>query len=131
MRGKACEVKLLGAALLHVWPLHYDPASHVHGQIKLLLQYSVQLDETLHDNGDLFYLPPEMFGPLMETCERFLVLYMAVHQHFQSSDMLMFNVTPKLHLLWHAVYACQFLHARYSWCYSGDRENQTHVTKTA
>jgi len=107
MRGKACEIKLLGEALLQVW-LHYDDAaSDIHGQIRLLLQYSVGLDAILHDNREVSCLPPAIFRQFMDTCERFLVLYSAVNRHFVDSGYLLFNVTPKLHLLWHAAHACQ------------------------
>jgi len=126
MRGKACEIKLLGEALLQVWLHYYDAASDIHGQIRLLLQYSVGLDAILHDNREVSCLPPAIFRQFMDTCERFLVLYSAVNRHFVDSGYLLFNVTPKLHLLWHAAHACQFIHSRHTWCYSGE-DNMQHM----
>jgi hypothetical protein len=119
MRGRACEIKMLGSALLDVWSHYCDAGSVVQSQIKLLLTYSVSMEKVLSDTAGSNYLEPAVFAPFMECCERFLVVYSSVHQNFESVGMRQFNITPKLHLLWHACWGAQWLHPRLTWCYSG------------
>ena len=120
MRGRAAEIKLLGLALLFCWLQHYDASSVVDGQIRLLLRASVSMETALADYKDHNVLPPEVYSEFMKTCNDFCILYTALHQHFLSAGTLLFNVTPKLHFVWHAAWFSQYLHPRASWCYSGN-----------
>ena len=125
MRGRACEIKMLGRPLLAVWQRYRDVTSVVHGQIRLLLKYSVELETTLSDTSDLNCLPPDIFEPFMTACNNFLVLYSAVHSHFTAAEMYQFNLIPKVHLLYHACWTAQWLHPRMTWCYMGPNAKQS------
>lgn len=120
MRGKACEVKLLGCALRHVWNHYSDAASVIDGQIRLLLACSVRMEDILSDNSHLNRLQDDVWMQLMETCEQYLVLSNACHDHFARAGMQLFHLTTKTHLLWHACHMARWLHPRFTWCYSGE-----------
>ena len=102
-----------------MWSHYYDAGSVVQSQICLLLKYSVQMENVLSETAGTNYLEPAILGPFMEHCERFLVVDSAVHQSFAADHMRLFNITPKLDLLWHACWGGQWLHPRLTWCYSG------------
>ena len=119
LRGRACEIKMLGLPLVSVWQHYHDPTSVVHGQIRMMLQASVRLETILSETSDCNVVPPGPYARLMTACNNLLVLYSAVHQHYAGLGMLMFNVIPKLHLLYHACEMSQYLHPKLTWCYIG------------
>ena len=109
----------MGRALLSVWQHCHDPTSVVHGQIRMMLQSSVQMQSIVTEASDCNYVHPPAFVNLMAACDKLLVLYSTVHQDFASPGTLLFNLMPKLHLLWHACEMSQYLHPKLSWCYVG------------
>ena len=76
-------------------------------QIRLLLAYSVSMENVLSDTAGSNYLELAVFAPFMECCESFLVAHSSAHQNFASDGMRLFNITPKLHLLWHACWGAE------------------------
>ena len=130
LRGRAAEIKKMGAPLLHVWASRMDPESVPHGQIKMMLQASVKLEEMLEDHAELNKYTPSIHDEFMQACDKFLVLSTAVARFYADEGLKVFDIVPKHHLLWHACHMSQFLNPRRSWCYSGEDYMQ-HMRKLA
>ena len=53
LKGRAAEIKALGAPLLSSWTRHMDETNVVHRQVKLMLQCCVKLDQMIDEHRNL------------------------------------------------------------------------------
>lgn len=120
LRGKAVELKNLGAPLLCVWVEYMNHDSVVHRQIRLVLQSSVRMEEIVAENRHLYCFGPALHADLMRQCENFQLLSSALAYHFNTAGTKVFNIVPKHHLLWHCCHQAGRLNPRLTWCFSGE-----------
>ena len=120
LKGRAAEIKALGAPLLAAWTAHMDETNVVHRQVKLMMQCSVKLDQMIDEHRNLNCYPEPVFREFLSTCESYLVLYSAPASHYMDIGNKIFNVVPKHHILWHVCWMAQFLNPRWAWCFSGE-----------
>eukprot|EP00969_Alexandrium_andersonii_P021120 922955-Alexandrium_andersonii.AAC.1 len=57
LSGKGAEVRRLATPLMHVFASHIDHSNKVHKQIRLVLQFSCGLEDTLDEHAHEFVVP--------------------------------------------------------------------------
>ena len=101
LRGKAGEIRHLAPALLHVWKKYMSPNLEVHIQIKLLLQFSVEMEQLITDCREDISFPPAEATKFARACEHMLTLHAALANHFAEEETDLFTLTSKCHMLQH------------------------------
>ena len=120
LKGRAVEVKTLGAPLFATWTEMMSGEVTVHRQIRALLECSVRMEALLSEaKGENKFAEPA-FKELMRCCDSFLVLSSAAAHHYNALGIKVFDIVPKHHLLWHVCWAAQWLNPRSSACWSGE-----------
>ena len=82
LRGKAGEIRHLAPALLHVWMKYMSPNLEVHIQIKLLLKFSVEMEQLITDCREDISFPPAEATRFAKACETHANLTCCVGESF-------------------------------------------------
>ena len=101
LRGKAGEIRHFAPAIFHLWTYHMNPDLEVHQQIKLLLKFSVQMEQLLTDNREEIAFPPDDARKFTAACSNMLSLHASVANHFAEEGTELFTLTSKCHMLQH------------------------------
>ena len=123
LRGKAAEVRQLGAPLLEAWQKRRGD-SVLHRQVEYLMRRSVKLEDMLSDNKELVLYPPALAEEFRRVTEEYLQMYSAVARAYGEAGRMLFDVTPKHHMLWHAADSAKWLNPCRVWCYMGEDNMQ-------
>jgi hypothetical protein len=119
LKGRAIEVRNLGAALLHVCKQKLSE-SIVHTQVILALQASVRMDQILDEHAGCIMLSADGADEYEKSGFTFLACVTAVADHHHSRGVRLFNITIKFHYLAHAARFARYLNPRLGWNYSGE-----------
>jgi hypothetical protein len=130
MRGKAAQVRHLGAALIDVWTSKMDRGCTQHRQIEYILRYSTRLEDVLDEHKFDNALPADVAREFLETTEKYLQLSAAVCKFYGEACRKLFDITPKHHMLWHCAFSAKWLNPRQSWCYMGE-DHMQHMRRIA
>ena len=79
----------------------------------------------LSDNKDLVLYPPALATEFRRTTEEYLLMYSAVARAYNEAGRLLFTVTPKHHMLWHAADSAKWLNPCRTCGYMGEDNMQT------
>ena len=75
-----------------------SPNLEVHIQIKLLLQFSVEMEQLITDcREDISFAPAEA-TKFAKACEHMLTLHAALANHFAEEETDLFTLTSKCHM---------------------------------
>ena len=120
LKGKGAEVRHLGRPLLRVFQQHMDAETRQHKQIKMALDFSVQIEEILDVHEDLYALPTDAAKELSDACYAFCGLVTAIGRHYHDAGIQYFNFTIKSHYLLHIALLSMVVNPRLAWCYKGE-----------
>ena len=88
------------------------------------MRRSVALEDMLSGNKGLVLYPPELAADFRTTTEEYLQMYSAVARTYNEAGRLLFDLTPKHHMLWHAADSARLLNPCRVWCYMGEDNMQ-------
>ena len=120
LRGKAGEIKYLGAALLDVFEQVMNPVLGIHKKIKLMLKLNVKMESILCDYREDFALPGEAAAQFKEAAFGLVQLQTQIAEHFIDSDVRLFDITSKTHMMLHCALIAKHLNPRVVWCFTGE-----------
>ena len=124
LRGKASEVRHLGAALHELWVDKMNHGITVHRQIALMLKLNVGMEKLLTDFKDEFALPAGPAADFDNYCTDMLLLQSQVAQHFLEEGYQFFDITSKSHMLQHLGMMSRYLSPRLIWAFMGEDQMQ-------
>jgi hypothetical protein len=101
LRGKAAEVKDLGPIMVAVWGKFKNPRITLHENIAVVLAGSAHLDKILSEHPGEFVLPEDAAKDLLSTAHVMMSTWYGLARHFQTTDVPLFGITAKAHLLLH------------------------------
>ena len=101
LRGKACEIRHVAGAILHVWTKYMSGDLQIHKEIKILLKCSVRMEDLITDNRHEIAFAPEEASKYARTCQHMLTLHASLANHFAEEQTALFSLTSKAHMLQH------------------------------
>ena len=116
LKGKGAEIKCLVGPLLHVYSGHTRHGNRIDTLVVAALRNQYDLQRTLSDNAYEPFLPEADALLVMERVEDFLRDYSLLANAADEGGLLLFNVVPKHHWLWHFGYKAWFLNPRKGNC---------------
>lgn len=120
LRGKAAEIRHLGPALLSLWNSHCNPNLLVHRRISLVLKCNVQMESILTEHRYDFSLPPQAAAAFKHAAFSMAQLQTQLAEHFLDSDVPLFDITPKTHMVMHCALLAGSINPRVVWCFAGE-----------
>ena len=128
LKGRAAEVKHIGAPLLHVFREHKHNRSAMVPptqilQIEIALRSSARVDLIMEENRSVIKLPREAYTEFRKVGFDFLVCFNALGHYYSEEHtpaIRLFNVTTKAHYLAHVILQGEFINPRLGWCYAGE-----------
>lgn len=123
MRGKAAELKGLGAPLLFLWEKYMNPGLDVHRKVRLLLKLNCKMEAIVDTYSDCFKLPAEIAAEFLDACWVMYELEKELHQHFlddEDCDKKLFSLTSKAHMVMHSAMLSGTISPRLIWCFMGE-----------
>jgi hypothetical protein len=126
LKGKAAEIKHLGAALLHAFKTMVVEDDSWKQRIRLALQASLDIDTIIDIHPSEYCLPPHVATQFLKHVRLYCGLITSLGQHFGKPSghpprlPPMFHYTVKFHYLMHIGLLAQFVNPRISWCFQGE-----------
>jgi hypothetical protein len=123
LRGRACDIMGLHAALLALWGKFMSPGNIQHKQVRYLLQLNHQLANTLDAFSPRygFMAVPE---PQATQLEKWVLAMAQIHsqllESFEAQGVKVFNLTAKTHFVVHSIMLARHIHPALVWCFKGE-----------
>lgn len=76
-----------------------SPDMEAHQKIKLLLKFSVQMEELITENREELAFPANDAQKFANACENMLTLHASLANHFAEEGTDLFTLTSKCHML--------------------------------
>ncbi len=96
----------------------WDRGQWAHVQVLLPMKASVKLANILSEHRDLIKFPPHLADDLLHTAADLLNLMTSLAGHYNERGVMLWNITPKKHYLYHLVSRARVLNPGLSWTYS-------------
>lgn len=117
LKGKGAEVKGLVGALSIVWGGLMDSSKHEHNLIKAALDQVLKFQNIIDDFSQDLFLPQEQVRALQNHVHEFLRIYTELAHIADQQGLLLWNMAPKFHFLWHLAQRAEYLCPRRSACH--------------
>ena len=85
--------------------------------VRLKCLVSINKAYAIIEFADTFLTQNES-AKLLEIVDGFLIYYHWMVQDALNTGKILFNFTPKFHMLWHLAHMSQWINPRLTWCYS-------------
>ena len=111
LKGRGCEVKSLAFPLLTIWKAKKANTTFdnkVAESLDAMATLTGILDEF---KGDAFF-PDDQAQQFLQVTEKFLKTYSWLSVACKRRDLVLFNVVPKMHWMWHMAWRSKFLNPR-------------------
>ncbi len=111
LKGRGCEVKSLVEPLKQVWKIHKKNTAFdnkVSEALDALAAIQGIIDEY---RGDAFF-PDHIAKDFLNMTDTFLLAYSWLATECDKRALLLFNVVPKLHWMWHLAFRSRYLNPR-------------------
>jgi hypothetical protein len=115
LKGKGAEVKCMVEPLLQVYA-KYQRGTQVDALVISMLKHQVELQSTLSDHADLPFLPLGEARLVMKAVCSILKDYTMLANIADERSLLLFNIAPKFHWLYHFGQKAIFLNPRKGNC---------------
>ena len=120
MRGKAAEIRYVGAPLLAVWEQEMRRGLMTHRQVHLMLKFNVRMEAILTEYKFSNKLLDNAAASFKQCAFDMLQLQSVVAAHFADEAQSLFNVTNKSHMVAHIALLSNHIKPRLCWCFSGE-----------
>ena len=120
LKGRAAEIRHLGRPLLAVWGQYLDATNPRHRMIRLALQASVGIEDTLDAAQGDFVLGEAAADALEEHCFNLMALVACLGNYYHPRHVHLFHYTIKSHYVLHLALKAKELNPRLGWCYAGE-----------
>ena len=111
LRGRGCEVKSLVVPLLNVWKAKKRNSAFDNNVCKCLGDMASLICILDEFKADAF-LPDDSAVKFLQLAESFLKCYCWLSVASEKRKLVLFNVVPKLHFMWHMAWRAKFLNPR-------------------
>ena len=115
LKGKGAEIKDLMEPMYAVWQEYKRPSrdeAFMDNLVSKALSTMCQIQGILHYHADDNFLPTTVAEQFRKLVNNFLVDYSKLAHLADSANMLLFNVVPKHHGMWHLGQRAKFLNPR-------------------
>ena len=116
LKGRGAESKDLVAPLLHTWSIFMRHGQHHDVLVHTLLTKQLQIQDILHENKRYAFLPNDLAEKVLETIEQLLETYTLLCNEADRNHVLLWNMAPKFHWLWHLGHKARYLNPRRGNC---------------
>ena len=123
LRGRASDIASLAHSMLDLWSHYMDQGDENHQRIRLFLKLNHQLKETLETFSPTYgytALPEPQYSKAFQGVLSMAQLHKQLNEHFESTDIKIFNMTSKTHFAIHSIQFSNCLHPFLIWCYKGE-----------
>lgn len=121
LRGKAAEIKYVGAALANLWQKKMDQTDDVHRKINLLMKCNLKMEEIMNRNKHRHNIPKRSADELVSAAFTMGQLHLSLCEHFlDDENHKLFNVTSKSHMVLHCVLTSMYINPARTWCFAGE-----------
>ena len=128
LRGKAADIKGLDLALCKCFQHYMDPNNHQHIQASALLELNVEIGQLLDSYSPKFgfmAVPQEQHEILVLKSLQMTQLHVQLCEHYQETDISLFNITAKTHFCIHVYLLSKYIHPSVTWCFKGENMMRT------
>ena len=120
LKGRAAEVKGLVPVLAQVWKRYQSAESESDQLVDRLLGLQIRFQELLDEDATAMHLSEESAEGLCKVTDKLLSVYSKLAKQADENGALLWNVTPKFHMLYHFARKAAFLHPRRGACYQDE-----------
>ena len=124
LRGRASEVKHLGAALLALWEKYMRARLEVHRKIQVMLKLNVRLEQILYEQAGAFKFDEAAAREFRAAAFAMAQLHAELANHWRSEGYNLFDATTKTHCLLHIAMLAGCFNPRLGWCFGGEDMQQ-------
>lgn len=128
LRGKAADIQGLDLALCKCFQQYMDPDNHQHVQASALLELNVEIGQILDSYSPKFgfmAVPEEQHETLVLKSLQMTQLHVQLCEHYQETDISLFNITAKTHFCIHVYLLSKYIHPSVTWCFKGENMMRT------
>ena len=123
LRGKAADIQGLDLALCKCFQHYMDPDNQQHVQASALLELNVEIGQILDSYSPKFgfmAVPQEQQEILVLKSLQMTQLHVQLCEHYQETDISLFNITAKTHFCIHVYLLSKYIHPSVTWCFKGE-----------
>ena len=128
LRGKAADIQGLDLALCKCFQHYMDRENQQHIQASALLELNVEIGQILDSYSPKFgfmAVPQEQQEILVLKSLQMTQLHVQLCEHYQETDISLFNITAKTHFCIHVYLLSKYIHPSVTWCFKGDNMMRT------
>ena len=120
LRGRAADIAGLYSAMVSIWTEYMDEDDTQHQQILLVLQLNSKIETllaTYSPSYGHFAVPPGPAEDIFNAGLQMAQLHNQLLEHYETTDLKLFNMTSKTHFALHSLQFCKYVHPYLVWAY--------------